>query len=54
MSEHILTRKHKHHTHTHAAIGWRIHCGVEVTELSTIKQHSDNPLNIQKNSCLID
>jgi hypothetical protein len=30
MSEHILTRKHqahKHHTHTHAASGWRIHCG---------------------------
>ena len=24
----------------HAAIGWRIHCGVEVTELSTNKQHT--------------
>ena len=24
MSEHILTRKHKHHTHPHAAFGWRI------------------------------
>ena len=24
----------------HAAIGWRIHCGVEVTELSTNKQHN--------------
>ncbi len=24
----------------HAASGWRIHCGVEVTELSTNKQHS--------------
>ena len=24
----------------HAAFGWRIHCGVEVTELSTNKQHS--------------
>ena len=23
----------------HAASGWRIHCGVEVTELSTNKQH---------------
>ena len=43
MSEHILTRKHqahKHHTHTHAALGWRIHCGVEVTEWSTNKQYS--------------
>ena len=43
MSEHILTRKHQahqHHTHPHAASGWRIHCGVEVTELSTNKQHS--------------
>jgi hypothetical protein len=38
MSEYILT--HKHHTHTHAASGWRIHCGAEVTELSTNKQHS--------------
>jgi hypothetical protein len=24
----------------HAASGWRIHCGVKVTELSTNKQHS--------------
>ena len=24
----------------HAASGWRIHCGVEVTELSINKQHS--------------
>ena len=38
MSEYILT--HKHHTHTHAVSGWRIHCGVGVTELSTNKQHS--------------
>jgi hypothetical protein len=38
MSEYILT--HKHHTHTHAASGWRIHCGVEVTGLSTNKQLS--------------
>ena len=38
MSEHILT--HKHQTHNHAASGWRIHCGVEVTELSTNKQHT--------------
>jgi hypothetical protein len=38
MSEYILT--HKHHTHTHAASGWRIHCGVEVTELTTNKQHT--------------
>ena len=38
MSEYILT--HKHHTHPHAASGWRIHCGVEVTELSTNKQLS--------------
>ncbi len=43
MSEHILTHKHqthKHQTHNHAASGWRIHCGVEVTELSTNKQHT--------------
>ena len=43
MSEHILTHKHqthKHQTHNHAASGWRIHCGVEVTELSTNKQLS--------------
>ena len=38
MSEYILT--HKHHTHTHAASAWRIHCGVEVTELSINKQHT--------------
>ncbi len=31
-------------THTHAAFGWRIHCGVEVTELSTNKQHSLSPI----------
>jgi hypothetical protein len=24
----------------HAAFGWRIHCGVEVTESSTNKQHT--------------
>ena len=41
MSEYILT--HKHHTHPHAASGWRIHCGVEVTELSTNKQHTFSP-----------
>jgi hypothetical protein len=41
MSEYILT--HKHHTHPHAASGWRIHCGVEVTELSTNKQHTLSP-----------
>jgi hypothetical protein len=43
MSEHILTHKHqthKHQAHNHAASGWRIHCCVEVTELSTNKQHS--------------
>jgi hypothetical protein len=48
MSEHILAHKHqahKHQTHNHAAHGWRIHCGVEVTELSTNKQHT---LCIQK------
>ena len=27
-------------TITHAASGWSIHCGVEVTELSTNKQHT--------------
>jgi hypothetical protein len=43
MSEHILTHKHqahKHHTHPHAASAWCIHCGVEVTQLSTNKQLS--------------
>jgi hypothetical protein len=30
----------------HAAFGWRIHCGVEITELSTNKQHT-HTLNIQ-------
>jgi hypothetical protein len=43
MSEHILAHKHqaqKHQTHNHVAHGWRIHCGVEVTELSTNKQHT--------------
>ena len=43
MSEHILTRKHQahqHHTHPHAASGWHIHCSVEVTKLSTNKQHT--------------
>jgi hypothetical protein len=38
MSEYKAT--HKHQTHNHAASGWRIHCGVEVTELSTNKQHT--------------
>jgi hypothetical protein len=43
MSEDILAHKHqahKHQTHNHAAHGWRIDCGVEVTELSTNKQHT--------------
>jgi hypothetical protein len=43
MSEQILTHKHQVHkqqTHNHAASGWRIHCGVEVTESSTNKQLS--------------
>ena len=43
MSEHILTHKHqthKHQTHNHAASDWRIHCGIEVTDLSTNKQHT--------------
>jgi hypothetical protein len=26
--------------YVHAASGWRIHCGVEVTELSTNNQHT--------------
>ena len=46
MSEYMFT--HKHHTHTHAASGWRIHCGVEVTELSTNKQH---PLSFGDDRC---
>jgi hypothetical protein len=44
MSEHILAHKHqvhKHQTHNHAAHGRSIHCSVEVTELSTNKQHTD-------------
>jgi hypothetical protein len=43
MSEHILAHTHqvhKHQTHNNAASGWRIHCGIEVTELSTNKQHT--------------
>jgi hypothetical protein len=43
MSEHILAHKHqahKHQAHNHAAHGWRIHCGVQVTELSNNKQHT--------------
>jgi hypothetical protein len=43
MSEPILAHKHqahKHQTHNHAAHDWRIHCGVEVTELSTNEQHT--------------
>ena len=30
----------KQNTLPHTASGWRIHCGVEVTELSTNKQHT--------------
>jgi hypothetical protein len=47
MSEHILAHKHqvhKHQTHNHAAHGRRMHCGVEVTELSTNKQHTLSPI----------
>jgi hypothetical protein len=43
MSEHILAHTHqvhKHQTNNHAASGCRILCGVEVTELSTNKQHT--------------
>jgi len=29
----------KHITRTSHGFGWRFHCGVEVTELSTNKQH---------------
>ena len=44
---------HKHQTHNHAASGWRIHCGVEVTELSTNKQHTlSNPKGFIKTKCL--
>jgi hypothetical protein len=49
MSKYILT--HKHHTHPHNASGWRIHCGVEVTELSTNKQHTLplwNPFSLEE------
>jgi hypothetical protein len=39
----VNVRKHtytKSQTHHHAASGWRIHRGVEVTESSTNKHHS--------------
>jgi hypothetical protein len=52
MSEYILT--HKHHTHTHSASGCCIHCGVEVTELSTNKQHTLplwNPFSLEELLC---
>jgi hypothetical protein len=51
MSEHILIHKHKahkHQTHNHAASCWRIDCGVEVTELSTNKQHTLSKLAVNE------
>ena len=41
----FLAHHHYAHLHTHTSctsrgFGWRIHCGVEVTELSTNKQHT--------------
>jgi hypothetical protein len=57
MSEHILAHKHqahKHQTHNHAAHGWRIHCGVEVTELSTNKQHTLSLTNkVRKDATIV-
>jgi hypothetical protein len=41
-------------TGTHAASGWRIHCGVEVTELSTNKQHSLSLYQRWCSSCTSD
>ena len=55
MSEHILTHKqqtHKYQTHNHAASGWRIHCGVEITELSTNKQHTLSRTQSTRSCCL--
>jgi hypothetical protein len=36
----------------HAAFGWRIHCGVEVTELSTNKQQSLSSERGGKGDCV--
>jgi hypothetical protein len=55
MSEYILTHKHQaheHQTHNHAASGWRIHCGVEVTELITNKQRSLSRLKVAEDFLL--
>jgi hypothetical protein len=56
MSEHILAHKHqihKHQTHNHVAHDWRIHCGVEVTELGTNKQHTlSGPGRLHLNACV--
>ncbi len=38
-STHQTYHTHTHITHITRGLGWRIHCGVEVTESSTIKQH---------------
>jgi hypothetical protein len=41
ISEHTFTHKHTHTSCTTSrGSGWRIHCGVKVTELSTNKQHT--------------
>jgi hypothetical protein len=43
-SEHIYIQRHTHHAHHCQSSGsGRIHCGVEVTELSTNKQHTLSP-----------
>jgi hypothetical protein len=43
--EHTYTKSQTHH---HAASGWRIHRGVEVTESSTNKQHTLSITHLQQ------
>jgi hypothetical protein len=41
ISKHTFTRRHTHTSCTTSrGFGWRIHCGVKVTEISTNKQHT--------------
>jgi len=45
LTEYIVTHKHTHIIHNIRGFGWRIHCGVEVTESSTNKQHILNTVS---------
>jgi hypothetical protein len=38
----------------HSAFGWRIHCGVEVTELSTNKQHTLSGAVVAEGADVVD